>query len=201
MVNALLICTYNEPSRTAMYEDVIRWWIQQNKPTKEFDIYVVDSFGEPFCKDIEEATKTVHFKQKNEFVNSSVLELQSLRVALDTFTDFSQSSCYEYVIKLTGKYTLPELKTVFQTIQQQPFDILTQNKDGTANHRHCEIVVYKSTLFSEMVDKLFEKVTMNQWILERALFDILTEYNVGMLPDLKNESNYKRAVGDYMSHL
>ena len=194
MVNALLICTYNEPSRAAMYEEVIRWWIQQNN--KEFDIYIVDSFGKPFCKHIEEATKTVHFKQKNEIGNSSILELQSLRVALDTFTELS---CYEYVIKLTGKYTLPELKTVFE--KQQQFDILTQNKDGTANHRHCEIVVYKSTLFSEIIDKLFEKVTMNQWILERALFDILTEYNVGLLPDLKNESNYKRAAGDYMSHL
>lgn len=196
MVNALLICTYNEPSRTVMYEDVIRWWIQQNS-RREFDIYVVDSFGQPFCKDIEESINTVHFKQTEQKETSSVFELQSLRVAIETF-GFEK---YDYVIKLTGKYTLPELQAVLKRYHQTTHDLLTQNKDGVVGHRHCEIVVYKSTLFSEMVDKLFEIVTSNHWIIERALFDMLTEYNVGLLPNLKNESKYKRAAGDYMSHL
>ena len=106
---ALLLCTYNDDSRKRMYEEVINWWIAR----KEVDIYIVDSADNVFSAKIEDATKTCHFDQRplSDSKNQTVLELISLGKAFSAYGEEWQN--YDYVIKLTAKYMLPELSNSF----------------------------------------------------------------------------------------
>lgn len=194
---ALLICTYNEPTRTPMYEDVIRWWIQHST----FDIYVVDSYGKPFHDHIEQHCHTHHFDQTVYYhagSSTSILELYSLQESIRAFA--GKWSEYDYIIKMTGKYTLPDLEAFTKTISD-PFDMIVQNKLGTVGHRHCEIVMYRTQRMSEWVHQLLETVTNTPCILERALSILLEHISYGIFPDLPNRSSYKRGAGDFMNCL
>ena len=62
-----------------------------------------------FSAKIEDATKTCHFDQRplSDSKNQTVLELISLGKAFSAYGEEWQN--YDYVIKLTAKYMLPEL--------------------------------------------------------------------------------------------
>lgn len=197
---ALLLCTYNEPTRTAMYEDVISWWMKHSC----FDIYVVDSYNKPFTHPIEYGCKMVHFDQTKcgkdyQPGNSTALELLSLREALQCFSDY-WSSNYSYVIKLTGKYTLPTLEETLLKYIDKDTDLMIQNK-ANGPYQHCEMVVYKADKMTDIVNALQRETLTNNVILEHALGRVISQYSTTVLPDLINLSTYKRDAGDYMADL
>ena len=107
---ALLIGTYNVDKRQQMYSDIIHWWMTNSS----FDIFVVDSSNNNLSDDIESKCKVLHFDQSIHTKctgSSTVLELLSLNQAYHTFQ-------YDYVIKLTGKYTLPKLQEVCERMRK-----------------------------------------------------------------------------------
>lgn len=182
-----------------MYNDVISWWISHKE---DMDVYVVDSFGRPFCDLVESECRVLHFAQESTLLSSSFLELNSLQKILSHYKELSE---YDYIVKLTSKYTLPTLRKELSSVlaNQHPSTLMvTQNKDGTVGHRHCEIVVYRGHDMQQTVDQLMELVLSQNIILERALRIFVDRNNItATLPDLINLSCYKRGAGDYMQYL
>jgi len=110
---ALLLTTFNEPKRTEMYAKRLEWWLRQIK----LPIYVVDSGNLPFPKSLEQIRdfRVLHFDQTRGLgtpppwtLPATEGELFSLKMAHEAFKD--EWAQYDYVVKVTGKYVLPELE-------------------------------------------------------------------------------------------
>lgn len=108
---ALLLTTYNEPSRSTMYAAVIRWWVLNTK----YDIFVVDSANRSFPGESTMGNvRFLHFQQSANVRDVTVLELESLHMALRHF----KFDAYDGVLKLTGKYIVPGLDGSIQNTSE-----------------------------------------------------------------------------------
>lgn len=197
---ALLLCTYNDDSRKRMYEDVINWWILR----KEFDIYIVDSSDNVFSKNIEETTKTYHFDQRplSDSKNQTVLELISLNKAFSIFGEQWQN--YDYIIKLTSKYMLPELSNSFLSkhVNSVDYEVICQYKTkeyGNKDWQNTELILFNSRKMLSVIDKLHK--LQDKGDLEKRMWHFSRNTNFFSLPKLKNIAKYKRKIGDYLSFL
>ena len=198
---ALLLCTYNEPSRCKMYEDVIDWWIEK----KEFDIYAIDSFNNVFSNKIESNVKTLHFDQ-NPFSNSknqTDLELISLNEAYNVFgTEWENK--YDYIIKLTAKYKLPELTYTFLTshVKLVDYDIVCQYKIqeyGNKDWQNTELVLFNTKKMKYVIDTLTK--LKHKGDLEKRIWYFSRDSKYISLTKLSNISKYKRRIGDCLTFL
>jgi len=116
---ALLLTTYNEPTRTKMYEQRIRWWLSEST----LPIYVVDSYNLPFSEGLMSIRKfrEYHFDQTQVLGTpprggSTGGEILSMKKAFDVFK--AEWAQYDYVVKITGKYVLPTLTSAFATVSK-----------------------------------------------------------------------------------
>lgn len=190
---ALLLCTYNVGNRKDMYQDVIRWWMKNSS----LDIYIVDSSNNIFDDDIEKSCKTYHFNQADYTSNrgcSTTFEFVSYIQALILF-EKEWNTNYDYIIKLTCKYTLPSLESILTEITDSSNDLFVQNIYDSS-HTNTEIFIVKSTQFSTIVNDL-RSVTPH-CCLEARLHIKLNNYVFNRLGKIANTSNYKRGAGDIM---
>jgi hypothetical protein len=191
---ALLICTYNVEKRQQMYSDVIHWWMTNSS----FDIFIVDSSNNKFSDDIESKCKVLHFDQSIHTKctgSSTVLELLSLNQAFNTFQDDWKE--YDYVIKLTGKYTLPKLQEVLKkSVVNQNNHLICQSKKS-ANMQHTELVIFHSLHFKSILERMGKLSGLMESIISKVSKQIPSTN----LPRLDNTSKYKRGAGDIMRYL
>jgi len=114
---AILLTMYNSPQREGLYAPRLRWWLEKTS----LPIFVVDSANHYFPKDMQDIRpfQELHFDQRhflppswNETMDgaSTVAELVSLDHAWSVFGKL-WSEKYDYVIKVTAKYVLPDLET------------------------------------------------------------------------------------------
>ena len=188
---ALLLCSYNVEKRRAMYHDVIRWWMKNSS----FHIYIVDSSDNLFDEDVEKACKTHHFNQADHTSctrDSTTLELLSLDQALSIFGQEWETT-YDYIIKLTCKYTLPDLEKQCNLVKNKDNILILQNR----GNQNTELMIIRSNKFKEIT----EESKKLKSILENRIRNIRTKYKHTKLPRLKNLSKYKRAAGDYLPEL
>lgn len=108
---AVLLTTYNEPQRSEMYAKRLEWWLTQTT----LPIYVVDSFNRRFPQEGQAQFRQFqvhHFDQTPTLGSpprggSTPAELLSLKEAFKAFRkDWAQ---FDYVVKITGKYAIPDL--------------------------------------------------------------------------------------------
>lgn len=130
-VCVLLTLHANTPQRETMYTDVLSRWLEGTK----LDIYTVDSAAsQAFSRATAERWKgALSFDQG--FTGSkcySMLELEAMCKAENTF-NFEE---YDLIIKITGKYYLPQLEAVLK--HAPGGSLLLQN-------RHNFLVRYQNT--------------------------------------------------------
>lgn len=199
---ALLLMTYNNPQRSQMYEDVIRWWMRNSSI---FDIYVVDSGNHPFPKDIESRCNVFHFDQnkidKNDltffkntcgYPTSTSYELISLEKA----TEYFKFKNYDMVFKLTAKYKLPTLE---ESVAKLPKSKYVLQRAGNNDWQPCEIYGIKGTILKRTIKDLKSVYDDEKPVLENKIPQVVKKAK--RLPKLKNLASYKRASGDHLHYL
>lgn len=196
MKYALFISTYNVDTRKNMYKDVIRWWMKNSS----FDIYIVDSSNNQFDNDIESMCKIHHFNQVDHTKTkgcSTTLELLSFKQAFSVFGTEWETN-YDYIIKLTGKYTLPCLEKNLQDVRNTTTEMFVQSRYNKS-HTNTELLIIKSTKFETIMDEI-RSVTPH-CCLEKRLQTILGNHIFKRLKKIPNNSHYKRGAGDMLTWL
>ena len=191
---ALLITTYNEEKRTPMYQEVIRWWLKNTA----FHLFVVDSANNSFGSDIEQNNRVsvYHFNQ-NDFIKHNprlinpgptVPELLSLEKSISFFKEFHN---YDFVFKLTGKYTLPEFETTIQHLSIPDDVTFICQYIGTVTHwQHTELLGIRVKDFQTIISQLKSYKTF----FEKSISLLIQhkQFKFIKLPPLKNTSTYAR---------
>mmetsp|Transcript_89371 Transcript_89371/g.177685 ORF Transcript_89371/g.177685 Transcript_89371/m.177685 type:complete len:214 (-) Transcript_89371:46-687(-) len=114
---------YNSPQREGLYAERLRWWLANTT----LPIFVVDSANRSFPKEMQKIRpfQELHFNQRqflpdwNETQDgaSTVAELASLDQAWKTFGKL-WSEKFDYIIKVTAKYVLPDLESAMHLVHR-----------------------------------------------------------------------------------
>lgn len=124
--------------RTEIYRDSINNW---NKfRNKNFEVVVVENSG---CEmGLPDGMRLYSLDTSSlKTASKGQHELKSVRYVLDNI-DLSQ---YDYVVKITGRYFVPELELELR--KHQDFEVICQ-----ANPKRCEIIGCRV----DLIDKVFE---------------------------------------------
>jgi len=191
-----------------MYQDVIRWWMQNSK----FDIYIVDSSNNAFDDDIEQACKIHHFDQTQCFDNFEKVKLLARKISSTTLETISLTKMievygkewadnYHYVIKLTGKYTLPDLeKLLKESVKDDSNDFICQSK-FRYNVQHSELMLCKANIMKQLITEISEISDTPFCMFEKKLYIVSRTKKFMNLKKIINTSKYKRGAGDLMLSL
>jgi len=114
---AVLLTTHNTEDKEIMYMEPLRWWLRKTK----LPLFVVDSAGRGFPPSLSKirSFKQLKFNQSDkmgDFVDSTLCELLSLERAWQAFQD--DWSRFDYVVKVTGKYVLPDLQSEMKKVRR-----------------------------------------------------------------------------------
>lgn len=185
---ALLLTTYHVPPRSRMYADVIRWWLERS----EFDVYVVDSANRPFPPFPREP-HTLHFSQSATVTNSTQGELESLSRALSHFP-FQK---YDGVLKLTGKYIVPDLSdaTIGGRCMLQSHQLMTPE----GMYQFSELFYMPTPMMAQFVCYARQQ----KQAIERSLHDFMKSRPFDVFPLLKlpPDQLVNRGIGDFLTTL
>lgn len=198
---ALLFTLYNEDSRRDMYNNVLNYYVNEIKYPKE-NIFIVDSSGNGVSeKYVEKANQLVFNQEKYKDLIKSLpdkngqsnYEIFSLILASEYF-DFTN---FTYIIKITCKYTIPEIyQVIYRDFKE---DLLLQNiKYSIDDEISCEIVGIRSSKFKQFVNLI---ATTQGRCLEHVLNKIKVYFTVNDFPFLSNTSKYNRSDKSYVKYL
>lgn len=199
---ALCITTHHTQDNTTMYHETIRWWLRS---TQFPMIFVVDSGNRRFADDIEhhDRVRVVHFDQTlycKPGRSVSEYELVSLHKGIVELEPLFLN--YDFIIKITGKYTLPELEQRLESVHlPDDVSLILQDRHwgvfGYLYQNNTEMIGIRSNCIRAFIRDLFE-TTGN---LERRVAKWTDRYPYVRLDRLTNTSNYKRSNGSYLSYL
>ena len=183
--NALLLCCFNTPERREMTRDIVSYYHTQLPLHR---IYMVDSANHG-C-DLLPEHQQVKFDQNSECVVttcSTDMELCSLKKAVNSL-DFGDA---EYVIKLTCKYKIPDLKKlVFKR------DLVLQ-----ALHRnHWQ----NTELYAVNVSKIhrfIDDIDTQHGLMEERMYTVSKKYEVKRMRKLRNLASYPRGNKEILKEL
>lgn len=210
---AILLTVYNEPAREQLYHSRITWWETAIAPPNS--LFIVDSFGETPATRAQ--THVLSFSQRVMLplrppvtkYSSSTYELFALKKVLDTWRDTLLS--HDYVVKVTGKYVLPDLLSWLGSLQLTS-DLLLQRRLG-----NTEVVGIRCGIVSSVVDRLTRinnysgiavaspshRFRTGNCCIENALRKIEVDYSVTRFPILGIPRVFRtrRASGDILTYL
>lgn len=175
--------------RLNLYLNVINEYLNKTN----LSIYVVESSGYNFPEFKNNPRIIVHsFKSTREKVNSSVLEAESILSAINNLN----LSNYEYIIKITGRYYIPNLTKLINDIPENA-DLFFQNKhDHVDKFQNSEIfgckIKYMYLICNQIIDNdpvLFESVLY--------AFSLDKNFVIYRFPEIKLEKPVTRG-GDKM---
>lgn len=198
---AILLTTYNAEDREAMYTMRLQWWLSMT----ELPIYVVDSAGRGFPPSLSKirSFKQLKFDQKEVFgdrMDSTLGELLSMKHAWEAFQkDWSR---FDYIVKVTGKYVLPDLQSAMQKVSKGNSFIIEHYTDH-ADAGHLRWVNTEFLGFNAaLMGKLLEELANNKNALEDRLGQMLVtgNYLSQQLDSMKLPELYwtKRGAGDVL---
>ena len=199
---AILFTMYNIPERQEMYEDVLNYYVNDLKFPKK-NIFIVDSSGNGVDTKYVLKQNQAVFNQNNlntpadQLGNTTWFELHSLFFADKTLKHLKN---FDYIIKLTTKYKLPDIQKI--VITDNP-EILLEYRSSNTNYKllkrwNTEILGIRANLFNRVLNELWE---IDNGDLEHRLYDIKNNKDIVILPKLTNKAKYKRAVGDHLGYL
>ena len=200
---AILFAMYNVPERQQMYEDVLNYYVNDIKFPKK-NIFIVDSSGNGVDTKYVFKQNQAVFNQNNlntppdQLGNTTWFELHSLFFADKTLENLKN---FDYIIKLTTKYKLPDIQKI--VITGNP-EILLQHRNCTNYNSHrkngwnTEILGFRAKSFNKILNELWDRESGS---LEHRLCAVKNKKDTLILPKLTNKAKYRRAYGDYFSYL
>jgi hypothetical protein len=173
-----------------LYEKRVKRWLDET----EFDIFIVDSSGIGINQKNERLKQFV-FEQDLKFnhVSVSVSEKNSILKASEYFNELLN---YDIIFKITGKYFIPEFKSIIKTIPNDT-DIVFQHLEIT-HGQNTELVGFKSELFIDIINEITENKTF-----EDVMYDIKisNKYKTYRFPMLKLDEYTNRSDGSTLVYL
>lgn len=192
---AILFTMYNTPTKKYMYDEVINYWINDCNFPKD-KIFLVDSGNMGVDSNLIPLKNQYIFNQNKNIKGSkeqAIAEIISIENAIN-FLDFGD---VEYIIKLTGKYKLPDLCNVnlsgdLVVQSTKPFFHFLEKKTRS------EIIGIKKDIIHDFVDRLKRNPRK---LFEQKLNSIEKYYKVTKFPKLLNEAKYKTGGCKYIKEL
>jgi hypothetical protein len=171
---------YNTPkARLKIYIDSINDWLKYTDLT----IYVVESSNYDFPEYRNNPRVNVcSFKSniniKCNRCDATPYEAESILTAFDYFN----LNKYDNIIKVTGKYFIPNIKTILNDIPPDA-ELILQNT-YSVNCQNSEIFGCKTKYLIEIMNKILENSRKNI-NFEKTLYDVSSNYKVYRLPPIK----------------
>jgi hypothetical protein len=192
---AILFTIYNTPTRKYMYDEVITYWINDCNFPKD-KIFLVDSGNMGIDSNLIPLKNQYIFNQNKNVKGckeQAIAEIISIENAINVL-DFGD---VEYIIKLTGKYKLPDLCNV-----NLSGDLVVQSTKPLfhflESKTRSEIIGIKKDIIHDFVDRLKRNPRK---LFEQKLNSIQKYYKVTKFPKLLNEAKYKTGGGKYIKEL
>jgi hypothetical protein len=199
----VLLTTYNEASRTRMYEKRLMWWLSNCT----LPIYVVDSYNAPFSEHLKSIRKfrEYHFDQTSVLgpgpktaYEKTRSEILSLKNAFQVFKD--EWAHYDYVLKITGKYVLPTLPSAFATMSKGSAFIVQSDHYDLSSSRPGWVGTECLGFDAKRMGELIAEIEM-QWpqLMENKVAMLLQggdRYSHQRLPPMEVPEAYQIARGD-----
>jgi hypothetical protein len=200
-MNAILLTIYNKEDSREGYEQTISWWLDNTK----FDIYVVDSFGKAITIS-NRRLNVISFDQKdhkndivsltNFHMRPTIGEMISIKVAYEYFKDNFKN--YKYIIKVTGKYRLPDFQKALK-IDNSNYDFIVQSRHKEYI-QNTEILGFNASRFEKLHNLLEEE----EGSLERKVSSVIKKHkNFFRLEEIliREEFKVSRNDGSILSSL
>lgn len=135
--------------RKKMYKDIIKHWLKNTN----FNIVVIENSGhkfENFKKNLKEYSHrfeiiTYNYKKipksdlisLNQYVAKGQHELYAIKYACSKSKLISES---DFVIKITGRYYVPDLEKIFKKYINISTDVIRQSEKMRKDTNRCEII-------------------------------------------------------------
>jgi mannosyltransferase OCH1-like enzyme len=203
---ALLLTMYNVENRKEMYMDIIKYYVDElNFPKNR--LFIIDSSGNGIDETYVYNKNQLLYNQDDykSYINNlthakgpSKYEILSL-ILLNKKFDFSQ---FNYVVKLTCKYKIPEIYTI-NDLTCNSVLLLQKNTDldNIDIYQNTEILGIKGSEFAKVIDAIFKLSYNSNLSLEEIMMKLTKNISNCELPFLHNISNYKRNDKNVMTIL
>lgn len=192
---AILFTMYNTPTKKYMYNDIIEYWVNDCKFPKD-KLFLVDSGNMGIDSNLI-PLKNQHIFNQNKNVRGGHEQAMSEIISIENAINSLDFGDVEYIIKITGKYKLPDLCNV-----NLDGDLIVQSAktifELLDNKTRSEIVGIKKDIIHDFVDKLKRNPKK---LFEQRLKSIQKDYKVTKFPKLLNEAKYKTGAGKYLKEL
>lgn len=175
----------------------IEWYtdaLQSYLTNTNLDVCIVESSGYHFPLN-HPRLKQHTFIQDAGITSSTKAEAYSILQAFDS----GMLDGYDIVIKLTGKYILPQLEDTLRMIPKTASIIYQHTKNDDIYWQHSEIFGCKK----EFVKSIYEKIWKGTQFMEEAIYDVHKRLGVSAftLPPLQVAKHVPRADGTIMQQL
>ena len=167
-----------------LYINVIYDWLYST----DLPIFVVDSSGYKYPEFSNSRLRVCSFIYPQS-KSSTVAEANSINYALDNCTELSN---YDYVIKITGKYYIPNMKGILSKTANDS-DFMFQNiRSNNELVQNSEVFGFKYKLGKDIVNPLVSGECNK--IMEERLGEIVTSsnYTYSRFPSMINFYSSKR---------
>lgn len=201
----VLLTTYNEPSRSQMYEKRLEWWLSQTT----LPIYVVDSYNAPLAGNLTSFRKfrEHHFDQTLVLGTppaggSTPAEILSMKNAFEAFKD--DWAHVDYVVKITGKYVLPTLTSALATVSKgSDFIVEFSNYNMQSPWVGTECLGFNAKRMGKLLAEIEVQDPLPVESKVATLLRNQARYSHQRLPLMKIPEGYqiKRGAGDTLGYL
>ena len=183
---------YNSPeSRLKIYRESINKWLNNTDLT----IYIVESSNYDFPEyKNNDRVKIFTFKSNNDInckhCSATPYEAESI---LKAFRYFGLSK-YDKIIKVTGKYYIPDMKSLINGIPQNS-DLYFQNQHNYDKKiQNSEIFGCKTKYLPEIMNLIIKNSRLNM-NFENTLYSLTTnnKYKIYRFPPIKLDTPIKRS--------
>ena len=184
---ALLLCCHNTPERHKMTNDIVLYYMNEIPINR---IFIVDSANNG-CNLIPKKQQCIFDQNVECKITTHITETEicSLLKACNTL-DFGDA---EYVLKLSCKYKLPDLKSLIFTN-----DIAIQYRTMPLYHwQNTEFYAVHITKFKEIIYNLLEL----NGDMEFRMYETYNKYKYERMPVLQNYARYRRNNGSILYFL
>lgn len=188
---ALLLTMHCTTEKLYMYLDVLNLWLNKSN----FLIYTVDSANHPMFKTSNHPRwRALSFDQGIDTGPCySILELNAIARS-EKYFDWSQ---HDLVIKVTGKYFLPNLENIISYIPNDTHLVLQRKSNVFIKYQNSELYAFKPG-YAQKLQKNF-----NGKGSEQSLYEFAKRCKEKCLrfPSLKIETKNPRGDGSVLSYL
>lgn len=195
---AVMLTTFitEDPKRKQMYEQNVKRWLSET----DFDIFLVDSSNQGLSSVQHPRLHVLVFDQsKDPGVSESYLSNKEKNSVLKAYHHFrNKLHEFDYVFKITGKYVIPNLRSLSETIPKGT-DIIVQHLQIT-HGQNTECVGFRPHALMPVMNLVQNEETRE---FEKVMHQLTSsnKFKVHRLPPITLDQGIKRTDGSILKEL